>query len=403
MSFHHPDPAAICPSFGRGSFDGSPAFAPLVQATTFVRDGVGSEPPHQYSRVSNPTVSALEEALGRLEEALPAVTFGTGLAAETALFLSLLRAGDHVVLGRSIYGGTTRLVRQILSGLGIRGTFVDATDAEAVRAALEPETRLVFLETPANPTLELTDIAAIAAIAKEAGALVAVDNTFLTPILQRPLDLGADVTVTSTTKFVEGHSLALGGSLVTRDPDLAERFRFIRKSTGGIQAPLDAWLTLNGLRTLAVRLERQSETARNLAFWLAEQSGVARVHHPALGDGPTRELARRQHLGADGAVLSFELDADVAATRSFVRDLELAALVEHVGGIDTLVTHPASMTHADTPREQRLAAGLADGLLRLSVGLEPFDAIRDDLAQALGGLTARESSTPGDRLREVVS
>lgn len=376
-------PDLICPGAGRGTHDGEPLVTPIVQSTTFARDRVGSAPEHQYSRVSNPTVAALEHALGALEHAPPAVCYASGLAAETGLFLALLRAGDHVVCGRTVYGGTTRLLRQVLAGLGIETSFADATDLASVRAAVRPNTRLVFVETPANPTLDITDIRGVAQITREAGALLAVDNTFLTPILQRPLDLGADISVYSTTKFIEGHSVALGGSLVTRDNALLDRFRFVRKCTGAIQTPFNAWLTLNGLKTLPLRIRHQSQSAATIASWLASRTGVTTVHHPSLLPGVAREIAEAQHDGLHGAVVSFEIDGGIETGRRFVESLRRCTLAEHVGAIDTLITHPATMTHADVPAETRSAVGITDGLLRLSVGLEPAPAIIDDLDQAL--------------------
>ncbi|MFG0274170.1 MAG: trans-sulfuration enzyme family protein [Phycisphaerales bacterium] len=383
----------LCPGVGRGRADGEALVAPLTQSTTFRRDSVGSEALHQYSRVSNPTVATLERALGDLERALPAACFSTGLAAETALFLATLRAGDHVVCGRSVYGGTTRLLERLLPGLGIEASFADATDAAQVRGALRDTTRLVFLETPSNPTLELTDIRACAGAAREVGALVAVDNTFLTAALQQPLDLGADVSVYSTTKFVEGHSVALGGALVTRDAALLERIRFVRKCTGSIQTPFHAWLTINGLKTLALRIGRQSASAAAIAHWLADRPEVARVHHPSLATGAQGEIARAQHLAGHGGVVSFEVRGGIAAARALTERVELCALVEHVGSVDTLLTHPATMTHADVAPYARRAAGIGDGLLRLSVGLEPVESILTDLDHGLaaaGACAARE-------------
>lgn len=389
--FHsYSDPSTVCLHAGAPPRDGEPLVEPLVQSTTFCRDRVGSDCEHQYSRVSNPTVSRLEETLGALEGAPPSVCFGSGLAAETALLLALLRTGDHIVCGRGVYGGTTRLIREVFEGLGISATFVDATNTDAVAAAITPATRLVFAETPSNPTLELTDIRAIATIAHDAGALLAVDNTFLTPVLQRPLDLGADVCVYSTTKFIEGHSAALGGSLVSRDEPLLERVRRVRKSTGGIIAPLNAWLTLQGVKTLALRVRRQSESAAAIARWLADRPGVVRVNHPSLPDHPQRDLADSQHIDAHGAVVSFEIEGGLEAAQEFAAALRLCRLAEHVGSVETLLTHPASMTHADVPAPQRRAAGISDGLLRLSVGIECSQDIIRDLDTALGGRTSRE-------------
>ncbi len=373
----------LCVTAGRTARDGDPLVTPLVQSTTFTRAGITSTAPHAYSRVSNPTVAALESALGSLEDAPPAVCFGSGLAAETALFLAFLRAGDHVVCGRHVYGGTSRLLRDLLSGLGITCTFIDSTRLDELAAAFTPSTRLVFIETPANPTLEVSDIATIAAVTHRAGALLAVDNTFLTPVLQQPLDLGADFSVYSTTKFIEGHSAALGGSLVSRHTQHLDRLRFIRKCTGAIQSPLNAWLTLQGLRTLPLRLRAQSSTAATIASFLADHPQVDRVCYPGLSIGEQATIAARQHLGAHGAVVSFELAGGLQAAHRCVEHLSLCTLVEHVGSVETLVTHSATMTHADVPREERLAVGISDGLIRISVGLEAPDAIIADLAQAI--------------------
>jgi cystathionine beta-lyase/cystathionine gamma-synthase len=372
--------------------DGQPLVEGIAQSTTFARSGVGSDPTHQYSRVSNPSVAALERTLGVLENAPPAVCFGTGLGAETALLLSLLRSGDHVVCGRSVYGGTTRLLQQLLSELGIETTFVDSSNTDAVQIAVRPSTRLIFVETPANPTLGLTDISAIARIARTAGVLLAVDNTFLTPVLQQPLDLGADISIYSTTKFIDGHSVALGGSIVSRNEQLLERFRFIRKCTGGIQAPFNAWLTSNGLKTLPLRIKAQSSSAEQIAQWLNDHEGIESVAHPSLLSGEQRKLADRQHLGGHGAVVTFVVRGGYDAGCAFVQKLRLCTLVEHVGSVETLITHPASMTHADVPREERLQAGIEDGTLRLSVGLEPTNELIADLRQALGAVVATEES-----------
>lgn len=371
--------------------DGQPLVEGIAQSTTFARSGVGSDPAHQYSRVSNPSVALLEKTLGSLENAPPAVCFGTGLGAETALLLSLLRSGDHVICGRSVYGGTTRLLQQLLSELDIESTFVDASDSDAVQIALRPSTKLIFVETPANPTLELTDIDAIAKIARTAGVLLAVDNTFLTPVLQQPLDLGADISIYSTTKFIDGHSVALGGAIVSRDEQLLDRVRFIRKCTGGIQSPFNAWLTSNGLKTLPLRIRSQSGSAQEIARWLNDHVGVEAVAHPSLFDGEQRRIAELQHLGGHGAVVTFSIKGGYDAGCAFVEQLKLCTLVEHVGSVETLITHPASMTHADVPRDDRLQSGITDSTLRLSVGIEPVEELIADIDQALEAVIAVQS------------
>jgi cystathionine beta-lyase/cystathionine gamma-synthase len=393
MSQSHPSfstcsPETLClhgPALPHGN---APLVGGIVQSTTFLQQTV-NQPGDSYSRVSNPSVNELEAALGQLEGALPAVCFGTGLAAETALFLALLKAGDHAVVGEAIYGGTVRLFRQLLSELGITCTFVDSTDTAAVQRAITPRTKLVFVETPSNPTLRLTDIGAITAVTKAAGVLLVVDNTFLTPVLQRPLDLGADITVYSTTKHIEGHSTALGGSVVSRNPEVIERVRWIRKCTGGIQAPFNSWLTLRGLKTLPLRLKEQSRNAAEIAAWLAAHPAVEKVHYPGLPGFEQADIARRQHIGGyHGGVISFELAGGTQAGIDLLTGVRLCRLVEHVGSVETLITHPASMTHADVPPEHRRRVGIADGLVRLSVGIEdPRDVIAD-LEQAIGAAAA---------------
>jgi cystathionine beta-lyase/cystathionine gamma-synthase len=367
----------------------------ICQSTTYLHRAVGECDGPTYSRVGNPSVDELEATLGALEDAPPSVCFGTGLAAETALFLALLKAGDHAVVGAGIYGGTTRLFRQVLSPLGISATFVDTSDTAAIASAIRENTRLIFVETPTNPTLELADIGAAAELARSTGVKLVVDNTFLTPVLQRPLDLGADVSVYSTTKHIEGHSVALGGSVTSRDGSLLERVRWVRKCTGSIQAPFNSWLTMQGLKTLPLRLERQSQNAQVIAEWLSARRGVARVNYPGLAGFAQRELAERQHIGdLHGGVISFELEGGVEAGIRLLNAVRLCRLVEHVGGVETLITHPASMTHADVPREQREAAGIGDGLVRLSVGLEEPSEVIEDLAAAIGAAAGVEGGEP---------
>ncbi len=376
---------------------------PIYQTTTYAQEEVGKDKGYAYSRVSNPTVSALEARLGALENAPPAVCFATGLAAETALFLALLESGDHVVLSRVIYGGTVRLFQQVLSKYGISTTFVDTTDPENVRRAIGERTKLVFIETPGNPTLDLADIRAIALIAHESGIPLAVDNTFLTAALQQPLDLGADLSVYSTTKHIEGHNSTVGGAIVSRDEALLARLRFIRKSTGAIQSPLNAFLTLQGIKTLPLRLKQHSQSALTVARWLRQHPLVERVLYPGLIDFEQRELADRQHLGGDGGIVSFEVVGGYESALGVLKRLRLATLAENVGAVETLVTHSASMTHADVPREQRIEAGVTDGLIRLSVGLEDVGDIIADLDQALDSGTIREGSAPEQEVAQWAS
>ncbi len=356
----------------------TPLVESICQSTTYVQKELSSEVTCTYSRVDNPTVAALETTLGRLENAPPAVCFSSGLAAETALFLALLRAGDHIVLSQAIYGGTVRLIRELFSGLGVEADFVDATDPDNIARVIRHNTKLVFIETPANPTLCLNDIEAISEITQSHGIPLAVDNTFLTPVLQQPMELGADISVYSTTKHIEGHSAALGGALVTRDEDLLERLRWVRKSTGTIQTPQNAWVTLRGIKTLPLRIQQHSRHAVVIAHALADDPRLITVNYPGLESFPQSELAARQHRGGHGGVISFEIEGGYETTCRFLKAVKLCTLVEHIGSVETLLTHPASMTHADVPRDQLAAVGLTPGLVRLSVGLEdPHDILAD--------------------------
>ena len=368
---------------------------PIYQTATYVQEAIGQHKGHTYSRASNPTVSALEANLGSLEDAPPAVCFATGLAAVHALFLTLLKSGDHVVCSDVIYGGTYRLLKEVLADLGIRSSFVDTSSVPAVRAALTPSTRLVLIETPGNPTLKLTDVAAIAAVTRPLGIRLAVDNTFLTPVGLRPLDLGADISLYSTTKYIEGHNATVGGALTTRDGALAERFRFIRKSVGSIQAPHDAWLTLRGIKTLPCRLRQHSENAQVVAEWLEKHPGVERVWFPGLASFPQASLARRQHRYHAG-IIAFEVKGGVEAGIAVMNSVKLISLAESLGAVESLITHPVTMTHGSVPREERIAIGITDGLIRLSVGLEDPKDLIADLEQALAvAASRRPAAEPG--------
>ena len=325
---------------------------PLYQTSTFVHDAVGVDKGFSYSRVSNPTVDALEKAIGALEGTPPAVCFRTGMAAVTTLFLSVLKSGDHAVLTDVVYGGTIRLFREVLDNLGISASFVDTADPASVEAAISPATRIVFLETPGNPTLKLTDIAAIAAITRRHSILLAVDNTFLTPVLQKPLELGADISLLSTTKYIDGHNATLGGSLATCDEALLERFRLIRKTIGATQAPFEAWLVLQGIKTLPARLKLHCENAQIIAEWLEGHPAVSRVYFPGLDSCPQKALADRQQ-SAPGGMIAFELRAGLDATIRALNNVKLCSRAESLGGLETLITHPSSTTHADVGPELR--------------------------------------------------
>ena len=358
---------------------------PICQSATFSQDTVGQAKGHSYSRVSNPTVDALEQAIAAIEGTPGSVCFRTGMAAITTLFLSVLKSGDHAVLSEVIYGGTVRLFHEVLAGLGVESSFVDTSNLGAVRAALRPNTRILFTETPGNPTMTLTDIAAISAIAREHGLLHAVDNTFLTPLLQRPFELGADISVLSTTKYIDGHNATIGGSLATHDGLLLERFRLIRKTVGSIQSPFEAFLTLQGIKTLPARLRIHCENAMVIAHWLEAHPWVKRVYYPGLRSCPQFALAERQQK-APGGMLSFELEASAEDTFAVMNALRLCTRAESLGSVETLITHPASATHGDIPIEERDRLGITDRLIRLSVGLEAPEDIIADLEQAFASV-----------------
>jgi cystathionine beta-lyase/cystathionine gamma-synthase len=360
---------------------------PIYQSTTYHQQAVGVHKGFTYSRAANPTVSALEAALGALEDTPPAVCFASGMAAISTLFLSILQSGDHVIVSDVVYGGTVRFFQQVLSQFGVSASFVDTSDPSAAALAIQPNTRLIFVETPANPTLKLTDIAGIAKFAHAAGIKLAVDNTFLTPLLQRPLDLGADITLLSTTKYIEGHNSTIGGSIASRDEALLERLRLIRKTLGCIQSPQESWLTLRGLKTLPLRLQQHCTNAQRIAEWLEQHPKVTRVHYPGLASFPQYALAQKQQA-LPGAIIAFELEGGVEAGIHLMNTVRLCLLAENLGAVETLITHPVSMTHGDVPKEIRERTGISDGLVRLSVGLEnPADIIAD-LANSLAGVSS---------------
>jgi len=355
---------------------------PIYQSTTYVQEAVGVHKGYTYSRTANPTVAALEGRLAALEGAEHAACFATGLAATAALALSLLDAGERAIVSDVVYGGTVRLFQQVLARFSVQAEFVDTSSASHLASALQRPARLVFVETPANPTLKLTDIALVSRLAREAGAVVAVDSTLLTPALQRPLELGADVVLHSTTKFIEGHNATLGGALITRSAELHKKFTFLRNTLGAIQSPFNAWLTLQGVKTLPLRMERHAANALRVARFLEGHPRVVRLLYPGLPSFPQHELGRQQQ-GSGGAILAFEVEGGVEAGIRAMNRVRLCALAENLGAAETIITHPASMTHAAVPAEQRLATGITDGLIRLSVGLEEPDDIIEDLRQAL--------------------
>jgi len=334
---------------------------PIYATSTYVQDGPGEDRGYEYSRTGNPTRTALEENLAALENADYGRAFASGMAGINTV-LNLLSAGDHVVAGDDVYGGTHRLFRQVYEQYDLSFSFVDTTDHDAVRAAMGPETELVWVETPTNPLMRVNDIAALADIAHDHGALCAVDNTFATPYLQQPLEFGADVVSHSLTKYLGGHSDVVGGALVTDDEKLDEQFGFYQNSVGATPGPFACFLVLRGTKTLPVRMDRHCENARTIAERLDAHPDVSRVYYPGLESHPQYDLAAEQ-MRDFGGMVSFELDATLEETSTFVSDTEVFALAESLGGVESLIEQPATMTHASIPREERLDAGLTDGLV----------------------------------------
>ena len=357
---------------------------PIYQSTTFVQPSVDDymATGYSYSRSGNPTVRALENKLTILEGGSDTAAFGTGMAATTALMMGTLQAGDHAIVSDVAYGGTYRLCTSVLTKFGIDFTFADTADPDAVAAAVGDSTRLIFTETPANPTLKLTDIAAISEIATARGIPHAVDNTFLTPYYQRPLELGADYVVHSTTKYLDGHNATVGGAVVSKSAELHEPVKFIQNTTGSIMSPQVAWLTMQGTKTLSERMDRQAASAMDIARFLEGHPKVDRVQYPGLESFPQHELAKRQAEGF-GAMLWFEVVGGLDAGKRLMDTVELWTLAENLGAVESLVTHPVTMTHAAVEKAERDRVGITDGLVRLSVGLEDVADLIEDLERAL--------------------
>jgi cystathionine gamma-lyase len=359
---------------------------PIFLTSTYAQRGPGEHTGFEYSRTQNPTRFALEANLAALEGGGWGLAFNAGLAASTAV-LSLLAAGDHVVAGDDLYGGSFRLFDKVFRRLGVTFSYVDARDARAVAAAIGPRTRLAWVETPTNPLLRLFDVAAIARACRARGVLVAVDNTFMTPYFQRPLALGADLVVHSTTKYLNGHSDVVGGAIVGTDPTLRERLAFLQNAMGGSQPAFDSFLVMRGTKTLPVRMERHQENALAVARWLEARPEVDRVFYPGLRSHPQHALARRQMSGFGGMVSFVLRDArrspTLARARTFLKSLRVFTCAESLGGVESLAEHPAIMTHASIPADRRRALGISDGLIRLSVGIEHVDDLIADLEQAL--------------------
>ena len=353
---------------------------PIFQTSTFVQPALDEIGRYDYARSLNPTREALETQVASLEVGAGAQAFASGMAAITAL-MTLVRADEHAVFSRNVYGGTFRLLNQVLDRYRIESSWVDTTDLDELRGAMKDTTRLVFLESPTNPMMEITDIAAASAIAHEHGAKVAVDNTFLSPYFQRPIELGADFVIHSTTKFLNGHSDSIGGVLISKDPEDVEWFHFVLKSSGGILSPFDSFLTMRGIKTLAVRMDRHERNTRAVVEALEAHAAVGKIFYPGLPDFPGHEVHKAQASGF-GAMVSFDVGSFDAA-KAVLGAVEVFSLAESLGGVESLISHPASMTHASVPAERRAELGIADGLVRISVGIEDEADLIGDLVKAL--------------------
>jgi len=354
---------------------------PVYQTSTYVQPELGRDLGYEYARSQNPTREAYEGNVAALEGGKHGIAFASGLAAIDTM-TKLLSAGDHVVSGEGIYGGSYRLFDQVIRRLGIDFTFVDSGDPEKIREAVRPETKLIHLETPTNPMMRLADLSAAVETAREAGALLSVDNTFATPYNQRPLELGADIVVHSATKYINGHSDMVGGMVVVSDGGLHERLRFLQNAAGAIPGPWDCWLALRGTKTLHLRMEAHNRNGQRIAEWLEGRSGVERVYYPGLPSFPQHELAARQMSGFTG-MISIELGS-MERAKAVVEKVRVFSLAESLGGVESLIGHPAMMTHAAVPEQTRREMGLSDGLVRLSCGVEDVEDLIEDLDRALG-------------------
>ena len=353
---------------------------PIFQTSTYVQPELGRHKGYEYARTKNPTRSALEANLAALEKGKHAHCFASGMSAIDTVF-RLLKSGDHVIAGENMYGGSFRLFSRVCEKFGLQFTYVDTSRVEAVRDAVRPETKIVYLETPTNPMMTVTDLAACADIAHKAGALVVVDNTFCSPYIQRPIELGADIVVHSTTKFLNGHSDSVGGAVISNSDQIAEQIQFLQNAVGAILSPMDSFLVLRGIKTLAVRMKRHEENGMAMASYLSNSAKVKKVYYPGLPTHPQHELARRQMNGF-GALISFELGSYENA-KKFLDHVKLCSLGESLGGVETLISHPASMTHGSVPEETRKRLGITAGLVRISVGIEDIEDLIDDVENAL--------------------
>lgn len=355
---------------------------PIHLTSTYEQAAIGQHKGYEYSRTGNPTRTALETTLASLEGGRYGLAFASGLAATTTV-LSLLKQGDHIIAGDDLYGGTYRLLEKVVSHWGITTTYVDPDDVANFDAAVQPNTRLIWLETPTNPLLKVIDIRAVSQVSQSHNLILAVDNTFASPYFQQPLDLGADIVVHSTTKYLGGHSDIIGGALVTSRDDLYEPLKFYQNAIGAIPSPFDSWLVLRGLKTLAVRMREHEKNALHLAQFLAEHPAVNHIYYPGLASHPHHALAKSQMSGF-GGMISLDLKGDFATVERFAARLKLFLLAESLGGVESLLCYPAQMTHASIPETERLKRGITETLVRLSVGIESINDLKSDLAYALG-------------------
>jgi cystathionine gamma-lyase/cystathionine beta-lyase/cystathionine gamma-lyase/homocysteine desulfhydrase len=357
--------------------------APIYPTSTYAQEEIGKNKGYEYARVSNPTRDRLETNLAALEGGASSRVFASGMAAINAI-ASVLKAGDHIVAGHNLYGGTPRLFDQVLVNFGLTFTYVDTSDLNSVERSFQKNTRLLFLETPTNPLMELTDLRAITELSHRQGVEVVVDNTFMSPYFQRPIEFGADMVVHSTTKFLNGHSDGLGGVVVCTQPEQAEKLAFLQKCAGAILSPFECWLILRGVKTLAVRMEQHDRSGRKVADYLSKHKKVQKVFYPGLPDHPHHELAKRQMSGF-GSMIAFETGS-LANANKMLRKLRVCCLAESLGGVETLISHPATMTHAGIGEEGRRKIGITDGMVRISVGIEDVDDIIADLDQGLAAV-----------------
>jgi len=354
---------------------------PIYQTATYILPEIGRDKGYDYTRSSNPTRQMLEQYLAVIEGGKYGVCFSSGMSAVDSC-LKLLSSGDHIICSDDVYGGVSRHFNQILTRYNLHFSYVDTTDPENVKAALKPETKMLWIESPTNPLMKVTDLEAMAVIAKENGLYYGMDSTFATPVFLRPLEFGADMVVHSTTKYLSGHNQLIGGAVITNREDIFEEMKFVQKTIGAVPSPFDCWLTMLGAKTLHLRMSRHSDNAQIVAEFLESHPKVAKVAYPGLPSHPQHEIAKRQMDGFSG-MMCFELEGGILAGKLLMNSVELCALAESLGAVETMITHPASMTHADVPEEERHARGLTDGLVRLSVGIEDPEDIVDDLKMAL--------------------